>query len=133
MIPYSRRKLSDLNTLSQGKLLENHTLHSGAYLCSPNMAVPPPGKTSSCQERVSFACSCLAYSSPRGRGAPSSPQGRGTPLQKPLRYVPRQRVGFFRRFGLKTGMDFAHFGLVSGMLFKRATGMYERIYCFNST
>ena len=42
MIPYSRRKLSDLNTLFQGKLLENHTLHSGTYLYSPNLAVPPP-------------------------------------------------------------------------------------------
>ena len=40
MIPYSRSKLSDLYTLSQSKLLENHTLHSGIY--SPYMAVPPP-------------------------------------------------------------------------------------------
>ena len=39
MIPYSRPKLSDLYTLSQNKLLENHTLHSGAYLYSPYMAV----------------------------------------------------------------------------------------------
>ena len=31
MIPYSRPKLSDLYTLSQSKLLENHTLHSGTY------------------------------------------------------------------------------------------------------
>ena len=30
MIPYSRPKLSDLYTLSQSKLLENHSLHSGA-------------------------------------------------------------------------------------------------------
>ena len=45
MIPYSRPKLSDLYTLSQSKLLENHTLHSGTYLYSPYMAVPPaPGK-----------------------------------------------------------------------------------------
>ena len=29
------------------------------------------------------------------------------------RYVPPQRVGFLRRFGLKTGIDFAHFGLES--------------------
>ena len=35
MIPYSRPKLSDLYTLSQSKLLENHTLHSGTYLYSP--------------------------------------------------------------------------------------------------
>ena len=32
MIPYSRTKLSDLYTLSQTKLLENHTLHSGTQL-----------------------------------------------------------------------------------------------------
>ena len=43
MIPYSRPKLSDLYTLSQSKLLENHyTLHRGTYLYSPYMAVPPP-------------------------------------------------------------------------------------------
>ena len=42
MIPYSRPKLSDLYTLSQSKLLENHTLHSGTYLYSSYMAVPPP-------------------------------------------------------------------------------------------
>ena len=34
-------KLSDLHTLSHSKLLENHTLHSGTYLYSPYMAVPP--------------------------------------------------------------------------------------------
>ena len=46
MIPYSRPKLSDLYTLYQSKLLENHTPHSGTYLYSPYMAVssPPPGK-----------------------------------------------------------------------------------------
>ena len=44
MIPSSRPKLSDLYTLSQSKLLENHTLHSGTYLYSSYMAVPlPPG------------------------------------------------------------------------------------------
>ena len=41
MIPYSRPKLSDLYTLSQSKLLEKHTLHSGTYLYSPYMAVRP--------------------------------------------------------------------------------------------
>ena len=41
MIPYSRPKHSDLYTLSQSKLLENYTLHSGTYLYSPYMAVPP--------------------------------------------------------------------------------------------
>ena len=43
MIPYSSLKLSDLYTLSQTKLLENHTLHSGTYLYSPYMALPQRG------------------------------------------------------------------------------------------
>ena len=34
----------------------------------------------------------------------------------------RQRVGFFRLFGLKTRIYFAHFGLESGMVFKGTTG-----------
>ena len=42
----------------------------------------------------------------------------GTPLYKPYRYVPPQRVGFLCPFGLKTGIDFAHFGLESGMVFE---------------
>ena len=29
-----------------------------------------------------------------------------------------QRVGFLRRFGQKTGIDFAQFGLESGMVFE---------------
>ena len=51
----------------------------------------------------------------------------GTPLNKLYGYV-----GFLRRFGLKTGIDFAHFGLESGMVCKGNTGVYERIYHFNS-
>ena len=47
-------------------------------------------------------------------------------------YVPPQRVGFLRSFGLKTGIDVDHFGLESGMVFKGTTGVYERISCFNS-
>jgi len=39
--------------------------------------------------------------------------GGGPPLYKPYRYVLPQRVGFLRRFGLKTGIDFADFGLES--------------------
>ena len=31
----------------------------------------------------------------------------------------RDRVGFLRRFGLKTAVHFAHFGLQSGMVFER--------------
>ena len=40
--------------------------------------------------------------------------GGGPPLYKPYRYVLPQRVGFLCRFGLKTGIDFADFGLRSG-------------------
>ena len=40
--------------------------------------------------------------------------GGGTPLYKLYRYVPPYWVGFLRRFGLKTGINFAHFGLESG-------------------
>ena len=44
--------------------------------------------------------------------------------------MPSQRVGFLCRFGLKTGMDFAHFGLESGMVFEGTTvGEYERVIC----
>ena len=57
--------------------------------------------------------------------------GAGTLLYKPHRYVPPQRVGFLRRFGLKTGVDFAHFDLESVMVFEEITGMYERIYPLN--
>ena len=58
--------------------------------------------------------------------------GGGTPSHKPYRYVLRQRVGFLRRFGLKTSIDFAHFGLESGMVFKGTAGVEECFYCFNS-
>ena len=43
-----------------------------------------------------------------------------------------QRVGFLRRFGLKTGIDWAHFSLESGMVFEETTEVYERICRFNS-
>ena len=46
--------------------------------------------------------------------------------------VPPHRVGFLRLFGLKTGTDFAHFGLESSMVFEGTTGVYERISRFNS-
>ena len=34
------------------------------------------------------------------------------------------RVGFLRRFGLKTGIHFGHFGPESGMVFEGTTGVY---------
>ena len=47
--------------------------------------------------------------------------GGGTPLYKPYRYVPPRRGGVLRRFGLKTGIHFAHIGLESGIVFEGTT------------
>ena len=61
------------------------------------------------------------------------PGGGGTPLYKLYRYVlPTPSGRGLRRFGLETGMHFAHFGLESGMVFEGTTGVYKRIYRFNS-
>ena len=53
-------------------------------------------------------------------------------IYKPYGYVSPHRVGFLRCFGLKTGTHFVHFGRESGIVFKWTTGVYERIYRFNS-
>ena len=61
--------------------------------------------------------------------------GGGTPLYKKYRYTLPQKVWFlsrFPRFPLKTGKEFAHFGLDSGVVFEETTGVYERICRFNS-
>ena len=55
-----------------------------------------------------------------------------TPLYKPNRYVPSQRVGSLRRFGLKTGIDLAHFGVESGMVYEGTTVAYQCVRRFNS-
>ena len=39
---------------------------------------------------------------------------------------------FLRRFGMKTPVHFAHFGLGSGMVLEGTTGVYERGLSFNS-
>ena len=39
---------------------------------------------------------------------------------------------FFAAFGLKTGIAFAHVDLESSLVFEGSTGVYERIYRFNS-
>ena len=50
--------------------------------------------------------------------------GGSTPLYKPYRYVPPpQREGFLRRFGLN--IDFAHFGLESGMVYEGIRVVYQ--------
>ena len=58
--------------------------------------------------------------------------GGGTALYKLYSYVPPQRVRFLSRFGLKTGIDFDHYGLKSGMVFKGTARAYKRICLFNS-
>ena len=42
MILYTRPKLPDVFTISQSKLLENRTLHSGTLLYSPYFGSTPP-------------------------------------------------------------------------------------------
>ena len=54
--------------------------------------------------------------------------GGGGGLYKLYRYLSPQRVWFLRRFGLKTGMDFAHFCLNRVSVFEGTTGVYERIF-----
>ena len=56
--------------------------------------------------------------------------GGGTSLYKLYRYVPPHRVEVLRRFGLKTSIHFAHFGLESGVVLEGTTGVYERNYRF---
>ena len=76
MIPSFRPKLSDLYTLSQSKLLESHTLHSGTNLYSPYMAVPfpRPGCVVRSWEKV-----CIVFEGlgPGIRTLRVSPYGRG--------------------------------------------------------
>ena len=59
-------KLSDLYTLPQSKRLENHTLHSGTYLYSPYMAVPPGGGSSPALQiliKIAFTFESAAFES----------------------------------------------------------------------
>ena len=56
----------------------------------------------------------------------------GTPFYKSYRYVPPKRVGFLRRFGLKTGIDFAHFGLESSMIYEGTMIVYQCVCRYNS-
>ena len=47
--------------------------------------------------------------------------GGGTSLYNLFRYMPPQRVWFLSRCGLKMDIDYDHFGLNSGMVFKGST------------
>ena len=42
--------------------------------------------------------------------------------------MPPHRVGLLHRFGLKTGIHLAYFGLELGMVFEGTTRVYECIY-----
>ena len=62
---------------------------------------------------------------PKTGGYPGGGGGGYTPKKALKVCAGFPRVGFLRRFGLKTGIDFPHFGLESDMVFKGATGLYE--------
>ena len=51
---------------------------------------------------------------------------------EPYRYSPPQSVGFLRRFGMKTGIDFAHFVLKSDVVYEGTTIVYQGVRRFNS-
>ena len=58
----------------------------------------------------------------------------GPPIYKPYRFVQPQRVGFLRRFGLKTGRYrlCPFWSGIGYMVFEGTTEVYERICRFNS-
>ena len=82
-IPYSRPKLSDFYTLSQTKLLENHTLHSGTYPYSLYMRVPPGHYKKLfyglLRKRARWSESCVLIGYPSGQDGPILP-ARDFPL-----------------------------------------------------
>ena len=64
---------------------------------------------------------------------------RRRPLERALSTRPggefpciSHRAGILRRFGLKTGIHFPHFGLELGMVFEGTTGVCELIHRFYS-
>ena len=58
-------------------------------------------------------------------------EGGDTHIYHLYRYVPPQGVWISSLFGLKTGMNFDHYGLKSGMLFKGTTRGSKHICLFN--
>ena len=51
-------------------------------------------------------------------------------IKKPRRYVPPQRVGSLRRFGLKKGIDFVQFVLGSSIVSDGTTGVHGTYFSF---
>ena len=115
-----------------GKILKLDSIWQKAN-AAPNVTSPFkwPGHDRCASRQLLFEFLVLVRVRVRRVRVEPLPPG-GTPLYKPYKYVPSQRVGFLRPFGLKTGIDFAHFGLESGMVFEETTWVYERIYRFNS-
>ena len=58
--------------------------------------------------------------------------GGGYSLIEVIQVCAAARGRFLGHFGLKTGVDFLHFGLESGMVFKGTTLVRECIRPFNS-
>ena len=80
-----------------------------------------------------FSLVSVSFSSKTGKicGRRMRTRLTSTPLYQLHRYVPPQRVWFFfNRFGLKTGIDFDHYGLKSGTVYKGTTKAYKRIMFF---
>ena len=65
-------------------------------------------------------------SGPRGGG------GGGGGLLPYISYIGMCHPKGYGWYGLKTDIDFDHYGLKSGMVFKGTTGAYKRICLFNS-
>ena len=78
----------------------------------------------SCLPRKSFL-SCVFKFSWEDRGGGALPYLSHMSMCRPKGYC------FFDVFGLTTGIDFAHFGLESGLNFEKTMGVYERIHHFN--
>ena len=53
------------------------------------------------------------------------PLGGVPPYISFIGMCPHKGYGFSRLFGLKTGTEFAHFGLETGVVFGGTTGLYE--------
>ena len=68
MMLYSRPKLSDFYTLSQTKLLENRTLHSGTYQYSLYMRAPsaPPPPPRGVNQALALIVVSVIVSAPKG-------------------------------------------------------------------
>ena len=79
-----------------------------------------------------FAASIWLSIRPTASAGPKGFRLRESRLYKLYMYVPPHRAGFLHRFGLKTGIHFAYFGLESDMVFRANYGSVWTYLCFNS-